>query len=147
MQEFIETLDDNYVLDEYCFKKDMIVFRISSRAEALNCPYCGAVSNKVHSSYEREIQDLPLQEHKVVLLVKTRKFFCNNEKCSKRTFSERHPFVDVSGKKTKRLMNNILRKSTQLSSLKASEILRQENIDICKSSICVLLKKNAIHCG
>ena len=147
MQEFIDSLDENYRMDGYTFKKGLIVFRISSKSKELECPYCGVVASKVHSSYEREIQDLPLQEHKVVLLVKTRKFFCNNEACNKRTFSERHPFVDVSGKKTKRLVDNILRKSTRLSSLKASEILQQENIDICKSSICVLLKKNAIHCG
>ncbi len=147
MQEFIDSLDKSYKLEEYIFKKDMIVFRISSKDIKLKCQYCGAVSSKVHSSYEREIQDLPLQNHKVILLVKTRKFFCSNDKCNKKTFSERHPFVDVSGKKTNRLVSNILRKSTQLSSMKASEILHQENIDISKSSICVLLKKNAIPCG
>ncbi len=147
MQEFIDSLDKDYLLDDYIFKGDLIVFKIASRKPELVCPYCGQASSKVHSSYEREIQDLPLQNHKVILLVKTRKFFCMNEECNKRTFSERHSFVDVSGKKTNRLVNNILMKSTQLSSMKASRILQQENIDICKSSICLLLKKNATHCG
>ena len=27
----------------------------------VKCPYCGTLSSKVHSSYEREIQDLPMQ--------------------------------------------------------------------------------------
>ncbi len=51
MQEFIDSLDKSYKLEEYIFKKDMIVFRISSKDIKLKCPYCGAVSSKVHSSY------------------------------------------------------------------------------------------------
>lgn len=47
----------------------------------VKCPYCGTLSSKVHSSYEREIQDLPMQNRKVILLVKTRKMFCSNCKC------------------------------------------------------------------
>lgn len=33
------------------------------------------------------------------------------------------------------------------SSVNASKVLKTSNIDVCKSSICELLKKNAIHCG
>ena len=111
------------------------------------CPYCGEKSNKVHSTYEREIQDLPMQNKKVILLVKTRKMFCHNSLCSKKTFSENHHFVDRKGKKTRRLENNIIYTSTQLSSVNASKVLKTSNINVCKSSICELLKKNAIHCG
>ena len=90
--------------------------------------------------------DLPIQGKKVVLLVLTRKFFCDNDTCCKRTFSERHPFVDANGKRTKRLEKNILFTSSQLSSINASKVLKNSNVDISKSSICVLLKKNAIDC-
>ena len=41
----------------------------------------------------------------------------------------------------------ILYSAAQLSSLNASKLLKSENIKVCKSSICDLLKKNAIHCG
>ena len=68
-----------------------------------NCPYCGKESKRIHSRYQREIQDLPIQGKKVVLLVSTRKFFCDNDTCCKRTFSERHTFADANGKRTKRL--------------------------------------------
>ena len=111
------------------------------------CPYCGEKSNKVHSTYEREIQDLPMQNKKVILLVKTRKMFCHNSLCSKKTFSESHHFVDRKGKKTRRLEKNIIYTSTQLSSVNASKVLKTSNINVCKSSICELLKKNTIHCG
>ena len=84
---------------------------------------------------------------KVILLVDTRKMRCMNPDCSHKTFSEKHPFVTAKSKKTNRLIKNILYTSSQLSSLNASKLLKSENITVCKSSICDLLKKNAIHCG
>lgn len=71
----------------------------------------------MHSCYTREIQDLPIQNRKMVFLVKTRKMFCTNNVCATKTFSEKHSFVDSKGKKTQRFEKNILYMSTQLSSV------------------------------
>lgn len=147
MEEFISALDPNYQLDKYHIKDNIAVFYISSKMKEVKCPYCGALSSKVHSSYEREIQDLPMQNRKVVLLVKTRKMFCSNCQCEKKTFSERHMFTQNNGKKTARLIQNILYTSTQLSSVNAAKIMKSNSIEVGKSSICSLLKKNAINCG
>ena len=147
MKDFITALDPNYQLDKYHIKNNVAVFYISSKMSEVKCPYCGTLSSKVHSSYEREIQDLPMQGKKVILLVDTRKMRCMNPDCSYKTFSEKHPFVTAKSKKTNRLIQNILYTSSQLSSLNTSKLLKSENITVCKSSICDLLKKNAIHCG
>ena len=147
MEEFILSLDPNYRLDGCRIKDNTVVYEISSLLESVECPYCGEASSKVHSCYQREIQDLPMQNKKVILLVKTRKMFCKNEACIKKTFSEKHLFVAANGKKTKRLERNIIYTSVQLSSVGASKVLKSNGIDICKSSICSLLKKNAGNCG
>ena len=147
MQEFVSALNENYRLDGCRIKDQTVILKISSKYEELTCPYCNVVSKRVHSTYEREVQDLPMQDKKVILLVKTRKMFCDNAQCSKKTFSERHAFVGSKGKKTIRLEKRIILESIQLSSVNASSILKSENIDVCKSSVCVLLKKNAVHCG
>ena len=147
MQEFVNALDDNYRLDEYRIKDQTVILKISSIHEELKCPYCKAISKRVHSTYEREVQDLPMQDKKVILLIRTRKMFCDNAQCSKKTFSERHAFVGSKGQKTTRLEKRIIRESIQLSSVSASNILKAENIDVCKSSVCALLKKNAVHRG
>lgn len=147
MKDFITALDPNYQPDKYHIKNNVAVFYISSKMSEVKCPYCGTLSSKVHSSYEREIQDLPMQNRKVILLVKTRKMFCSNCKCEKKTFSECHPFVENNGKKTRRLVQNILFTSAQLSSVNAAKILKSNSIEVGKSSICSLLKKNAINCG
>ncbi|MCR5754146.1 MAG: transposase family protein [Acetatifactor sp.] len=147
MQEFVNDIDKNYRLDDYRIKEQMVILKISSICKELQCPYCNAISKRVHSIYEREIQDLPMQNKKVILLVKTRKMFCDNSHCQKKTFSERHVFVGAKGKKTVRLEKRIISEAIQLSSINTSNILKSENIDVCKSSVCALLKKNAVHCG
>lgn len=147
MDEFIYDLDKNYKLDGYRIKKDVIVFEISSKSDELSCPYCGKRTSKIHSYYTREIQDLPIQNRKTVLLVKTRKMFCTNNECATKTFSEKHSFVDPKGKKTQRLEKNILYMSTQLRSVNASKVLKTNKIEVSKSTICMMLKKNALDCG
>ena len=146
MDFIVKDLDSTYKLDTFHNKTDKIIFEMSSETSTAKCPYCGKASNRIHSRYQREVQDLPIQGKKAVLLVLTRKFFCHNDMCCKRTFSERHTFVDSNGKRTKPLEKNILFTTSQLSSVNASKILKNSNVDISKSSICVLLKKNAIDC-
>ena len=57
MKDFITALDPNYQLDKYHIKNNVAVFYISSKMSEVKCPYCGTLSSKVHSSYEREIQE------------------------------------------------------------------------------------------
>ena len=130
MDEFIKLLNKDYELVQYRIKDKAVIFNIQSSNKELVCPFCGSRSIWVHSTYQREIQDLPIQDKQVVLLV-----------------SEIHPFAAPRAKKTDRLLKNIIHTSTQLSSLNASRLLKSENIIACKSSICSLLKKNAVHCG
>lgn len=55
-----------------------MIFHIASTIKELECPFCGSKTSKVHSVYQREIQDLPMQGKKVILLVDTRKMRCMN---------------------------------------------------------------------
>lgn len=144
MNQFITELDSNYELTNYRIKNDVIVMYIKSLKKILLCPYCNTPSNKVHSVYEREIQDLPIQHRKVILLVQTRKMFCTNPACTHTTFSEKHSFAAQKSTKTKRLTEYIIFSSTQISSVNAAKQLKMQGIKICKSSICTLLKKSSL---
>ncbi len=75
METIINDFDNAYKLIRFRNKPDTIVFEIANKAAEAKCPYCGTISSRVHSMYQREIQDLPIQNKKVVLLVSTRKFF------------------------------------------------------------------------
>ena len=75
MDEFIKLLNQNYELVRYRIKDTVVVFHIRSRIEELACPFCGSKSMHVHSTYQREIQDLPIQDKQVILLVLESKKF------------------------------------------------------------------------
>lgn len=141
MDEFIKLLNRNYKLRQYRIKDKEAVFHIQSSKKELACPFCGSKTMHVHSTYQRESQDLLIQDKQVILLVNTRKFFCHNPGCPHKTFAERHAFAASKAKKTDRLVRNIIHTSPQLSSLNASILLKSGSITACRSSICSLLKK------
>jgi len=146
-QQLIKLLDNSLECTNCKIKNNQIILAIQSVKEKLSCPYCGCPSARVHSVYEREIQDIPFLDKQTILLLTTRKMFCDNPDCTFKTFSERFDFVNPKGKKTNRLMEKILVTSTKLSSVSASSLLKTGSVKVCKSSICDLLKKNAGTCG
>nr|WP_279493573.1 ISL3 family transposase [Actinocrispum wychmicini] len=52
------------------------------------CSFCGVESGRVHSRYGRRVADVPVAGVPVVLWLRMRRFFCDNETCSARTFAE-----------------------------------------------------------
>ena len=146
-QEIIRSLSPDLECIRCRLKTGQIIFEVRSARRQVPCPYCGTFSSKVHSVYQREIQDIPLQDRQTILLLNTRKMFCMNPACSHKTFSERFDFIAPKERKTRRLVNKILKTSSKLSSVSASALLKEDSIKVCKSSICDLLKKNAGSCG
>ena len=141
MDEIIKLLDENL---EYTFHKitgDTIFIHVVSNREAVICPYCGNASSKVHSRYERSFQDLPIQGKKVRIILNNRKMFCNNPDCNHTTFAESFDCLKFKAKKTKRLENKIINISMNVSSLTATDLLKDSVADVGKSTICNLFKK------
>ncbi|WP_349948567.1 transposase family protein [Lacrimispora sp. BS-2] len=145
--KIIKLLDSSLECIDCKIKDDKIILHIYSTKQKLICPYCGNASSKIHSVYQRELQDIPLHEKQTILLLDTRKVYCDNPECSHKTFSERFDFVVPNGKKTKRLVEKILVTSVKLSSVSASSLLKADYVKTSKSSICDLIKKNAFPCG
>ncbi|BFN03520.1 hypothetical protein [Clostridium tetani] len=67
--------------------------------------------------------------------------FCVSENCNHKTFAENFDLLMPKAKKTKRLENEILNLSLNLSSINASKYLSEKIAKISKSTICNLLKK------
>lgn len=53
------------------------------------CPICQKASHRIHSRYQRTLQDLPCSNYAVTLILQVRKFFCINPACQRRIFTER----------------------------------------------------------
>ena len=147
VESIIRGLDSQLVCTGYHVKDTQVIFYISSGRKEAECPFCGEASSKVHSHYQREIQDLPIQDRQAILLLDVRKMLCQNPECSHTAFAERFGFVGDKGKKTRRLAEKILVASAKVSSVSASKILAKDAVRVSKSSICDMLKKNTSHCG
>lgn len=145
MREFIELLNKDLECIDYKIELEnqKCVVTVKSTRQSVVCPYCGMLSSKVHSTYKREIQDIPFEEFRVILNINARKMFCENPECKHTTFAERFDFVGDNGKKTHRLVSYILDVSEKLSSVTASEVLKSKSIETCKSSICNLRRKTS----
>lgn len=142
MDEFIKALDENLNYLEHHIKGNTCVITVISNRLGVKCPFCGHLSSRVHSVYPKTFQDLPIQDKKVVILLNNRKMFCDNPDCTHTTFAERFDCLPLNARKTKRLTQKILDISVNMSSISAARILRDDTANICKSTICNLIKKN-----
>ena len=141
MDEIIKLLDPKLSYVSHKIEDDVMYIYVESNRDSFECPHCGQASTKVHSRYERSFQDLPIQGYKVMIVIKNRKFFCKNTNCNHTTFIETFSFIKHKAKKTIRLEDEIVRISTNVSSVAASKILKNQIADVGKSTICNLLKK------
>src|SRR5947209_9398593 len=80
---------------------------VTARAEVsvAACPLCGAGSRRVHSSYVRNVSDLPCSGQTIRLHIVTRRFVCGAPSCRRRIFAERFgdTVLAVRSRRTARL--------------------------------------------
>lgn len=72
--------------------EEAVVF-VSSARPVGYCPKCGRPAARVHSRYQRSLQDLSWQGTQVTIRWQTRKFFCDMPDCPQRIFTEQLPTV------------------------------------------------------
>src|SRR5437899_1336370 len=70
----------------------VMIYAAAQQATA-SCPRCQHPSQSVHSYYTRSPQDLPISGKTVRLVLRMRRFRCQNQGCQQRTFVERCPEV------------------------------------------------------
>jgi transposase len=81
----------------------LLVVVATTSPEAL-CPLCQCRSESIHSRYTRVVADLPWAGWAVRLQLRVRRFFCQNQACTRRIFTERLPgVVAPSARRTTRL--------------------------------------------
>lgn len=83
--------------------------KVTSVQSEAYCPVCQTASRRIHSRYQRTLQDLPCMNYKVTLLVQVRKFFCLNPNCQRRIFTERHSqLTETWARRTSRLAQHLV---------------------------------------
>lgn len=141
MEELLKEIEENLAYERHEIGTTKIKIYAKSKRSEVECPFCGEKSGKVHSIYERKFQDLPISGKKVEIVIANKKYFCRNADCSNTTFAETFDCLPYNARRSKRLTEEIIRISTELSSLRATALLRKSVANVGKSTICELLKK------
>lgn len=83
---------------------DVITMVVATIGDEARCPLCDQVSARIHSHYTRLAADLPWNSVAVRLRLTTRRFFCANDECHRKIFTERLPeLIAPYGRRTLRL--------------------------------------------
>ncbi|ONH24449.1 ISL3 family transposase [Pseudofrankia asymbiotica] len=80
------------VIEDVVVEGDLIRVRARTPEVAAACPTCGNVSSRVHGFGLRTVADLPVDERRVVVVVRVRRLVCPTRGC-RQTFREQVPDV------------------------------------------------------
>jgi len=71
------------------------IVHVTVRCEApgAHCAKCGTWSEAFHSSYERNLGDLPIAGRQAVIDLRVRRFRCYQAECPRKTFVEQVPVL------------------------------------------------------
>lgn len=68
-----------------------LTFVVTSIRQTARCPHCQQTTQRVHSRFQRQLDDLPCAGRPVRLILEARRFRCRTANCPALTFRERFP--------------------------------------------------------
>lgn len=77
-----------YAIDRVLTTSKEVVVQGHTTARSGACRHCGCPSQRVHSYYQRQVQELPCLGRQVRLLLRVRRFHCDEPTCPQQTFAE-----------------------------------------------------------
>jgi len=141
-EELLKDLDENLLIKEYKKIENAIYISCEKNTSNSICPYCNELSSTIHSKYTRTIEDLPIQNCAVKLLLIVKKFFCNNPNCNHKTFGQRFEFVTPKAVRTKRLDKYINKIGLRDNSMDTVRNLKDAGIIVSSNTVLRIIKKN-----
>lgn len=134
----------NFTVTQVIDGETTVIVYASAQQATASCPHCQHPSQSIHSYYSRSPQDLPISGKTVRLVLRVRRFRCQNSKCAQRTFAERCPEVLAPHEqRTKRLTASITPFGGEVSSEPAARLLRHMGILVSSDTLLRLVKRTA----
>ncbi len=72
-----------------------VTITVRAASPTASCPCCGTISKRIQSRYTRTLRDLPASGRLVHLIVRVRRFFCQESTCVRKIFAERFPSLTL----------------------------------------------------
>jgi transposase len=118
---------------------------IASTQPEGHCPLCGEFTSRVHSRYERILQDLPFSGKQVQLILHVRRFFCTNPSCSRQIFAERLPaLTETFARRTNRLRDTLLNIGWALGGEAGARLCRKLVMPVCAATLLAQLRRAGV---
>lgn len=119
-----------------------ITIMASAKSDTEMCPYCGAVSKRIHSRYVRKPVDLACAGYPVRLCLQVRRFFCENEQCKYHTFAERLPaLVEPYARRTTRLAQQQMQIAFEVGGEVGARILKILQMPVSPDTLIRLMRR------
>ena len=140
MDEQVKRIDPCFAYEKHETYGGIMRIYVRSTRENAQCPCCGSISKQVHSIYPRKFRDMPIQGMKVEVVIRNRKFYCQNAECGHKTFAESYECLPRMARRSRQLTQVIVHTAINTSSITASKMLGERTADVGKSTICRLLR-------
>ncbi len=134
-QDYSFLLDENHYVYDHIETEDSLHIYIKSKVHGCTCPVCGKMSNTLHATYKRKLQDTPIHCKRTYLHANVYKFGCENPDCDCKVFMEDLPFAKASQVRTDALNMLILATSMFLSNEGASKVLALLGVQVSNDTI------------
>lgn len=119
------------------------VFVLERRSSSSVCPCCQERSHRAHSRYTRCVQDLPIFDQPVELIILTRKWFCGNPACQQKVFAERYRWLSENRRRTSRLEAVLETLAFSTSCLQAEKVARRLHMPVSHDSLLKIIHRSA----
>jgi transposase len=119
-----------------------IILSISSTQIDTHCPVCAHPTHRIHSHYERTLADVPWANYSITLQLQVRKFFCLNQQCFRRIFTERIATVAVPwARRTKRMAGQLTAIGLAVGGAAGERLSQQLGCAVSRNTILNLLSR------
>jgi transposase len=123
---------------------ESLLITLKSKRTSSSCPSCSKKSSRIHSHYTRKVQDLPIGEKSVELLILSRRWFCDNPECNVKIFTERFDWLSSNGRRTKRTEDVLRKMAFSTSCLSAEKLAKSAHIPVSHDTLLALIHQTVI---
>ena len=108
---------------------------LTSTAESAPCPQCGTRSAHIHNHYVRELQEIPVGEAPITLVVQVHRFCCDEPTCAQTIFCERVAWAPPYQRRTAACTQRILSLAWEMSAAATQRVAEVQGIHVSRPTI------------
>ncbi|MFE0372757.1 ISL3 family transposase [Streptomyces tendae] len=119
---------------------EVLVVEAAAIGRPGQCPDCRKRARRVHSTYQRDLNERPLGSRQVVVRLRVRRYFCDRKNCSRKTFVEQVPGLSERHRRSSTGLTGWLRSiAVELGGRPAARLCRRLRLAAGRSQLLRLL--------